>query len=194
MGNTANLVAHATHDEIYYGWRGDRGCQIGCELQASQWFQRGWICVYRPNDPEIAEKIAVFMEKAISNGFIGYDRAYRDGLYAAVFDTKADSMTVKTEPDEVNTSVSCDCSSLVYCAVYHATGVKYDKSVPNDAGNLLTVPTVRMYGHYIENQCADMFTKLEGDDYTASKKNLVRGDLLVAMDLDNDNGHIAVWI
>lgn len=184
MSKTANLVAHATHDENNNYREGNLGCQIGCELQLCRWYQRGWTHIYRPKNADIREKIALFMENAVSNGFIGYDGWNRNGLHNAIFNEGH-------QVDELNKSVSCDCSSLVYCAVRHATGVKFADPDADGDGTKYLCPTVTHYAHYIENQCAGMFDKLEGADYTDSGENLIRGDLLVA---NIEGGHIAVWI
>lgn len=185
MSNTAYLVAHATHDEDDNIWGGYKGCQTGCELQSRRWYQRGWSTVYRAVNKADREKIALFMEKAVANGFIGYNtnRVARDTLYEALL---ANGYKV----DEVNTSVSCDCSALAYCAVYNVTGVDcyIDPAVKSEK-NIKTCPKVNNYEDYLENQCAGMFERLDGTEYTDSSANLVRGDILVAW-----NKHIAVWI
>lgn len=181
MSNTAYLIAHATHNENNATRDGFLGDQIGAELQLCRWYQRGWTTIYRPVDPEVREKIADFMEKAVSNGFIGYDGYYRNGLYHAIFDEGK-------KVEELNESVCCDCSSLVYCAVRYATGVAFVDNIEEDAGNY-TCPLVRHYPDYIENQCAGQFDKLTGAEYTDSGANLVRGDILYA-----EGAHTAVWI
>ena len=185
MSNTAKLVAHATSDENGNVYGGDPGCQTGSELQARQWYQRGWDCVYRAVNAEDREKIALFMEKAVANGFIGYNtnRYRRDTLFETL-------LTNGYKVDEVNTSVECDCSALAYCAVFSVTGVEcYIDPAVKEEYKIIKCPKVNNYDDYIENQCAGMFEKLEGTDYTDSGDNLLRGDILVAWD-----AHIAVWI
>lgn len=185
MPNTARLVAHATHDENNNNVLGDPGCQIGCELQARRWYQRGWTQIYRAVNEADREKIAAFMEKAVANGYIGYNtnRTKRDTLFETL-------LTNGYKVDEVNQSVECDCSALVYCAVFPVTGVEcYIDPAEKQEKNIKICPKVDNYPDYIENQCAGMFEKLEGTDYTDSGDNLLRGDIMVAL-----GAHIAVWI
>lgn len=185
MPNTANLIAHATHNEDNDNIHGDPGCQSGFELQARRWYQRGWSHVYRAINPEDREKIAVFMEKAVGNGFLGYDtnRRNRDTLYQELL---ANGYRV----EEIAKSVHCDCSSLVYCALYPVTGVEFvidQEGVDEALVNLC--PKVRHYEDYIENQCAGMFEKFSEDQHINSSDGLIRGDVMVAL-----GAHVAVWI
>ena len=185
MSNTAKLIAHAASDERYEIYGGDPGNQTGVELHARQWYAGGWDCVYRAVNEADRETIALFMEKAVANGYIGYNtnRRKRDTLFQALL---ANGYKV----DEVNTSVDCDCSALVYCAVFPVTGVECYLTEEQKEEALVNIcPKVRHYEDYIENQCAGMFEKLEGEDYTGSSQNLLRGDLLV-----DRESHIAVWI
>jgi hypothetical protein len=179
------MVAHATHNEDYKILDGDPGCQSGNELQARRWYQRGWTHIYRAVDEQSREKIAVFIEKAVANGFIGYDtnRRNRDTLFQALQENGY-------QVDEVEESVHCDCAALVYCAVYPVTGVEFviDQAGADEA--LINIcPKVRHYVDYIENQCSGMFEKYTSEQHINSADGLIRGDIMVA-----EGAHIAVWI
>lgn len=192
MSNTARLVAHATGDENGGDpYMGLAGSQNGVELVAQQWYEHNWDCVYRAAKPEHREQIAMFMEKAVSNGFIGYDsnKNARDTLFEALGKNGY-------KVDEINTSVECDCSALVYCAVYPVTGVEcYISPERKESAKIKTCPKVNDYADYLENQCAGMFEKLDGsiydsvDQYGNHGVELLRGDILVEL-----GNHIAVWV
>lgn len=182
--NTAYMIAHATHNENGELYSGVASCQSGSELQARTWYQRGWIHVYRAVNAEDREKIADFMEKAVANGFIGYDsnRVKRDTLFNAIF-------TEGNAVEAVNKSVFCDCSSLVYCALYKTTGKKFiigEDAAESDA--VVICPRTIHFVDYIETQCAGMFEKLSEAQHTNSADGLIRGDIMYA------DGHVAVWI
>ena len=181
--DTHYLIAHATADENNGDYGGLAGSQIGFELHARTWYSRPWTHVYRAVDPEVAENIAMFMEKAISNGFIGYDcnTTARDTLYHKMV---ANGFKV----DELNESAECDCSSLVYCAVYPQTQVDFIVPV-EDASHTKITPKCRHYLDYLMNACAGMFTEHTEEKYLTSAAELKRGDILLNPEL-----HIAVWI
>ena len=87
MKETLNLIAHATHNEFDTLILGKAGDQIGCELQARAWFSYPWDYIYRAKNIEDREKIANLVEKAVLNGFIGYDtnRNNRDTLFKNIY-------------------------------------------------------------------------------------------------------------
>ena len=55
-------------------------------------------------------------------------------------------------------------------------------------------PKVRCYDDYLMNQCAGMFEKFTDDEHLNSGDELLRGDLLLAINEEFTSGHIAVWI
>lgn len=177
------LMAHATEDETDGSYGGLSGNQTGFELHCRTWRDWPWTHVYRAVDPEVAEKIAFFMEKAVTNGFIGYDSNSnaRDTLFKKL-------LTNGFKVDEVNDAVECDCSSLVYSALYPNT--LRDFVLPDgDTSGAKTCPKCRHYPVYMMETCAGMFTEYTTDEYLTSTDNLQRGDILL-----NPSLHIAVWI
>lgn len=172
------LIAHSIIDEneaIAGGYPGD---QTGYELCAQPFFENSWTHLYRANDAEKAEQIADFMEKAVSNGYIGYDNGERNTLFNAIYpDFKVEKLA---EP------VESDCSSLVYCAVYSAYGVPYY----SEEENKHKAPLVKGYEEYLlTGNLAGNFEKIQPEEgFITTEANLVRGDILIK------DGHMAVWI
>lgn len=76
---------------------------------------KGWF-IFRPKDPNIANKIAANMKTACNNANLGYDQGNRLGIIEYGINTKT-----KTE---------CDCSSLVRECIKEASG--------KDPGNFTT--------------------------------------------------------
>ena len=191
MSDTLNLIAQASYNEEGGLSKGLQGDQNGIELNARQWFSYPWKFIYRARDEETREKIADFMEKAISNGFIGYDSGEKRRTLFLRLQENGYNI------EEINTACACDCASLVYCAVYGATGIEMipvTEDVEKENGTIEQVtffaPCVRHYETYLMQECADFgFTKLTDSKYIESGENLLRGDLLVA-----PGYHIAAWI
>lgn len=175
---TLHLIAQATSNESGETLYGKHGDQRGYELNARQWYSYPWDCVYRANTEEDREKIASFMEKAVVNGFIGYDtnKDKRDTLYEIL-------LTNGYKVDEINTNCATDCSALGFCAVYLVTQVPFSHA-DTDVDQC---PRVRHYEEYMA--ASSKFEKLEGTAYTDSPDNLMRGDILVAW-----GNHIGIWI
>lgn len=191
--NTAGLIAHATHDEDFgEGYGGVTGSQTGTELQLKQWeASSGYEYLYRVKTTvadyeEKREQIAVFMEKAVSNGYIGYDnnRNARETLYNEL---NRNGYAV----DKVNVSVECDCSALVYCAIRPVTGVDFTplSKEEQEQYKCINIPKVSIYDRYIEGQCAGMFEKITIDTNLDPYTDLRRGDIIV-----QPGKHIAVWV
>lgn len=93
------------------------GGNLDGELNIVKFATNGWTLVYRPVNPNIAERIAWIMERAVANGgHIGYGQ--NNGRYprTGVFD--ALMMMEAPDPLQINDLVNCDCSSLVGAAVY----------------------------------------------------------------------------
>jgi hypothetical protein len=149
---TAYLLGEAgedENDEIQNGFNGD---QTGFELRARSWYQHNpvWAKVYRFDD-DVAEAIAVRMEKAITNGMVGYDSNHRNQFLDRV-------VAVDYNYDLVNYDGTCDCSSLVYTVLFSITGLYYDGK--SEYPVIMPVspvmfPKVRQFDHYIERQCVN---------------------------------------
>lgn len=143
------------------------------ELNVVEWYG-GWECVYRPIDPEVAEKIAVFMYRAVSNGsYYGYSWSGNTELWDAMHKKGT------TDPLDVDTYANCDCCTLVGAAV-DAAGV-------HDAG--LRAMTTWKQDEVLTRTNA--FTKLTDPEMLKTGKGIQRGDILwktghTAVSLDSD--------
>ena len=120
MSNRLHLIAEAaTPDNAR-----EPGDQTGIELRARFFApdKRGWVEIYRCTDDDMREKIARFMEEAVSNGQIGYssntNASGRNSLFREL--EAHENILAKVEP------CNCDCSSLVAQAVRLATGIWFD--------------------------------------------------------------------
>ena len=153
MGTTLYFIGEASENEDGGVRNTFLGDQTGFELRARRWYEHNpiWGKVYRFNDPNVAEDIASRMEKAILNGYIGYDSNHRESYRREIEKTNFDVSAV-------HTNCGTDCSALGYTAVRGATGVVYDN---NDQ-----YPTIfhradrnsifgRQYDYYIERQCVN---------------------------------------
>lgn len=155
MGKTLYLLGEASENENNGTTGAFLGDQSGYELRARRWYtptNADWGKVFRFNDPAIAEEIASRMEKAILNGYIGYDTYWRGTYYDQLLANGFDISAVRED-------CGTDCSALAYTAIFAATNVQYDGSkaqyptvVPT---NTKRQPLVRQYDHYIERQCVD---------------------------------------
>ena len=183
---TNMLIAHATNDEDEdtTPTDGDYGDQNGYELNACKWYSYPWLAVYRSNDKDNkkAEIIAAFMQKAITNGYFGYNqnRNRRKEFFYALQD-------VEFDPDRVNWNLSTDCSGLAYTAIYAAYRIRGSDSYVSTSGSLDGIAKSGDFDDYLMNIIGD-FTKYTSEDYLASADKLLRGDILLA------DGHVAVWI
>lgn len=143
------------------------------ELNVVNWYG-GWEAVYRAVDGEIAERIANFAYRAVSNGnYIGYSWSGNTQLFDAL---KAKG---STDPMDVDTLVNCDCATLAGAAVYYA-GI-------HDSG-------LRAMTTWKEDEIltrTNAFTKLTGKEMLENGKGIRRGDILwktghMAVALDSD--------
>ena len=177
---TNYLLCHAASDENDAAYGGHKGDNKGFELNATKWYNPSteWGVVYRHTDANVREEIASFMEKAVINGFIGYstNRNQRDTLFSQL-------ELVDFNIGKVITPCSADCSSLVYCAIYKALGIKFEESTEEST---ILCPRTGYYPGYID-KCGG-FEKFETAEYLTSDKLLKRGDILLSF-----NEHIAVW-
>ena len=188
MKETKHLIAHATANENREIYNGEYGDQCGFELSASRWWDFKWNRVYRPVSDEHKEMIADFMEKAVSNGYIGYDTnmTKRDTLYNNLVE-------IDFKVDQLNKLSLCDCSSLVYCAIYNVTRVPCD---PVTESNELVSPRIRHFEDYI-NKLDGVFEIIEYPEFMDSDVDLMRGDIIVSL-IDNGDGtfsgHTGVFV
>lgn len=138
------------------------------ELNVVNW-SGGWECVYRAIDDGVADRIANFMYRAVSNGnYIGYSWSGNTGVFDAL---KAKN---STDPMDIDALVNCDCATLVGAAVYYS-GIKID--------GLRDLVTWKMNEILMESNA---FIKLVSEDLCENGKGIRRGDILWR------SGHTAV--
>lgn len=155
-----HLIAEAGEGEIAQD-HNDPGDQIGVELRARDWYwygrsELGWATVFRVEDAAIAEKIAQFMERIITNGYVGYDQSNRDTIDLALTQLRYD-------PRAIHFPVETDCSLTAFEAVRCATGIPCDTHYSGPAGSN-ALPSSR-----------DPKTGLCGDTYFSSRNSYPTG-------------------
>lgn len=144
------------------------------ELNVVNW-HGGWEKVYRPIDPIIADRVANFMYRAVSNGnYIGYSWSGNTGVFDAL---KAKG---SSDPMDIDTLVNCDCASLVGAAIYYS-GIKSD--------GLRTLTTKKMETVLT---ATNAFNVLSTKELCEQGKGIRRGDILwreghTAVSLDTDD-------
>lgn len=151
--NLGHAVA-SEHSNKY----GSAGNQNGKELRFQNWYNGKWNVVLRPISNDIAEKIAISMERAVNNKNIGYDQRDRISLY-----TQAEKRNWQIHL--ITTKCECDCSSLVAVCV-NASGVKVSKDIYT--GNMVKALIA-----------TGKFEKLTDKKYLKEDSYLKRGDILV---------------
>lgn len=147
---------------------GEAGDQSGQEVYVlNTWYDQNWTSVLRPNDNQLAEKIAQAMEAACANPNIGYDQSQRNTLYT-------EAKKVGLDLSKIKTPCECDCSSLVsICCI--CAGLPANLFFAG--GNMCTTWT-------LEDAClmTGKFTNLTDYKYTKQKDYLKRGDILLNRD------------
>lgn len=113
----------------------ESGDQLGVELRTRRWYKYnstpGWAVVFRLDDPALAERTAQFMERIVTNGYVGYDQSGRGTLETRL-------KQVGYDPSAVHIPCETDCSMTAYEAVKFATGIEcplnYDNTINPDTG------------------------------------------------------------
>lgn len=163
----AVIIGSARGDENGNPHGGQPGDQTGREVSTQNWYRasKGWR-VFRPKNPEVAERIARNMQAACDNPHIGYDQYDRLTLWAV-------SEPLGFDCAAVTVGVETDCSALVrVCCAYAGVGL------PNF--NTAAEPRILMD--------SGAFDELIGEKYTDSPDYLRRGDILCT----KTQGHTAV--
>lgn len=155
----AVMIGHAIYDENGKAVGGTAGDQTGKEVCTRQWYLngKGWV-VLRCKDREKRHKIAEAMEKACSNGQIGYDQNQRNTLFNNVKNQGFD-------PSKTTKAVETDCSALVRVCIAYAYGTDL-------VGNIRTATEPEIL---VKTGAFEMLT--EGK-YCAATDALLRGDIL----------------
>lgn len=143
------------------------------ELNIVPWYD-GWEAVYRAVDGEVAEKIATFMYRAVSNGnYFGYSWSGNTEVWDAMHKKGT------TDPLDVDTLCNCDCGTI--------TGAAVDAAGIHDAG-LRALTTWKAEEVLMRTNA---FVKLTDKEMLATGKGIQRGDILwktghMAVALDSD--------
>ena len=151
-------IGQASRDERMKYSGGIAGDQDSKEVAIREWYNRPWNKVLRCKDVAKAEKIAVAMEKACKNDYIGYDQNQRTTLYSLC---KANGWNI----EDIKTPCETDCSALVaVCVNYAGIRVSGDIYTGNEAKALLQTGE---------------FELLSAPKYLLSDEYLKRGDILL---------------
>lgn len=137
------------------------GYDTSGEVLFGKWYlhsANGWDALIRAKDPLVAEKMAVAMEQACNNPYIGYSQPYRATL-------KTEARKYDYDISKVTVNCGCDCSSLIGICIC-AAGI--DNSLPS------THYMASTYGAMEEH-----FDVFEDYDHTHTENDLRRGDVLV---------------
>lgn len=146
---------------------GDKaGDQTGREVAIENYYvhSQGWYII-RAKDPTVREKIAVAMERACANSYIGYDQGQNKTLWNV-------AKEVGWDPGKVKTPCETDCARLVRVCVRYA-GIKADDFFTGDELEKL--------------QKTGAFEIIK-DKRCNSSAELMRGDILVT----RTKGHTVV--
>lgn len=71
--NAKTIIGEARCNENGQLYGGKPGDQTGKEVGMGNWYSGGWLYVFRPKDPQIAEKMAQAMMDTCNNSNIGYN-------------------------------------------------------------------------------------------------------------------------
>lgn len=145
---------------------GAAGDQTGSEVSTQSYYMhsKGWYCL-RPKDVSVASKIATAMQQACSNNHIGYDQNQRNTCWSKL--KKYGTLGAIAENCET------DCSALVRCCIYQATG--------RDVGDMYT-------GNLASNlENSGLFNSRFS---VSSEAQLYNGDVLVT----KSTGHTVVVV
>lgn len=145
---------------------GAAGDQTGSEVSTQAYYMhsKGWYCL-RPKDANVAAKIATAMQQACSNNHIGYDQNQRNTCWQKL--KKYGTLGAIAENCET------DCSALVRCCIYQATG--------RDVGDMYT-------GNLASN--LEQSGLFNGRFSVSSAAQLYDGDVLVT----KSTGHTVVVV
>lgn len=136
---------------------GVAGDQTGHEVEVSDWYNGGWLAVYRPNNSTDAAYIANTCEALCNNPNVGYSQEDRMSMYkllvAALYDVS-----------KITTPCNTDCSQLVASCV-NSAGIPVSKDMTTRNEDTVLMGTGK-------------FTRLTANKYTQESGYLKRGDIL----------------
>ena len=151
-------IGNARIDENGRVSGGQAGDQTGLEVAIEPWYlhTKGWV-VIRAKDANVRERIAICMEAACANNFIGYNQDCSWELYDK-------SKQYGWDCSKVNVTANADCSSLVRTCVAFAAQRE-----------------IEWFSTLIEVKILNktkLFNILTDAKYTKSSDYLLRGDIL----------------
>lgn len=151
-------IGNARIDENGRVSGGQAGDQTGLEVAIEPWYlhKQGWV-VIRAKDSKVRERIAICMEAACANNFIGYNQ---DGSWE-LYDK---SKQYGWDCSKVNVTANTDCSSLVRTCVAFAA--------QKEIAWFSTLNEVTVLDG------TKLFDILTDAKYTKSSDYLLRGDIL----------------
>lgn len=160
------IFGSARIDENGNASGGAAGDQTGREVSTQPYYMhsKGWFAL-RPKSASVASKIATAMQQACNNNHIGYDQSQRSTVFTQL----------KNYGTLGSIAVNCeaDCSSLVRCCIYQATG--------KDVGSIYTGNLASVL------ESSGLF---EGRFNVTSPNQLYNGDVLVT----KTKGHTVVVV
>ena len=155
------LIAHASIDERGQVSGGKAGDQNGKEVCTRAYYKDKYTCILRPNNSELAEKSAKFVEGVCGNPNVGYNQWKRNTLY-----TQANKVGFVAE--KIETPCDCDCSSFMHtAAIAGGANIPY---ILNGATTRTMKKTFTSSGFY---------TELTDTMYLTSDDYLKRGDIVL---------------
>lgn len=151
-------IGNARIDENGRVSGGQAGDQTGLEVAIEPWYlhKQGWV-VIRAKDAKVRERIAICMEAACANNFIGYNQKRSWELYDK-------SKEYGWDCSKVNVATETDCSSLVRTCVAFAA--------QKEIAWFSTLNEVTVLDG------TKLFDILTDAKYTKSSDYLLRGDIL----------------
>ena len=136
---------------------GVAGDQTGHEVEISDWYNGGWLAVYRPNAFQDAIYIADTCIAACNNNNIGYSQEDRYSMYKQALEHMYNMA-------EIDVPCNTDCSQLVSTCV-NSAGILVSKYMTTRDEDITLMGTGR-------------FTRLTANKYTQSPDYLKKGDIL----------------
>lgn len=156
------------------------GDQTGREVCVRDWWSGGWTLLLRPKNPDVAEKLAAFAERAAVNENIGYYQGDRNSLRDA-------ARRVGWKAELITTPCNTDCSAFAsVCAEAAGVDVPYTRLASGGYNAPVTWTMRSMFG------LTGQFERLEDAKYLLSSAYLKRGDILVSE--PQSTGHAIVVI
>lgn len=159
-------IGHASLSEKgIYGVVGD---QTGKEVLLQDWYDKGWHCILRPLDPNVAEKSARLCEAVCRNDKVGYSQSSSD--VTGRNSLRRQLLENGWDIDKIG-KCNCDCSSfMAVCAEYAGVNMQPQYTY----GNAPATSTMR-----VKFAKTGAYSVLKDSKYRRSPDYLMRGDILL---------------